>query len=78
MGIEMIQCAISFLTSMPSTLIHALDLFVTSARTFVLLGTRNWDEGVDLRQMMLSVNCQQLFSFGETTPRTLERLLKNV
>ena len=48
MGIEMVQRAISLLASIPSTLVHALDLFVTSARALVLLGTGDRDEGVDL------------------------------
>ena len=56
MGVEVVQCAISLLTAIPSTLIHTLDFFVSSTRALVLLGTGNGNEGVDLRQMMLSVN----------------------
>lgn len=54
MGVEVVQCAISLLAAIPTTLVHALDFFITSARALVLLGTRNRDKGVDLRQMMLS------------------------
>jgi len=47
-GIEMVQSAISLLTTVPSALVHALDFFVSSAGTLVLLGARNGDEGVNL------------------------------
>ena len=52
--IEMVQRAISLLTAVPSTLIHALDFFVASSRTLVLLGARDGYKRVNLRQMMLS------------------------
>jgi len=58
MGIEMIQCAISLLASVPSTLVHALDLFISSTRALVLLGTGNRNEGVDLRGKVLLANEQ--------------------
>jgi hypothetical protein len=48
MGIEMIQGTISLLAAVPSTLVHALDLLITTTRALVLLGTRDWDEGIDL------------------------------
>lgn len=51
--IEMVQGTISLLTAIPTALVHTLDFFVASTRTFVLLGTRNRNEGVDLRQLML-------------------------
>ena len=51
-GIEMVQCTISLLATIPPTFVHALDFFVTSTGTLVLLGAGNWDEGIDLRQMM--------------------------
>jgi hypothetical protein len=56
MGVEVVQCAISLLTAIPSTLVHALNFFVTSARALVLLGAGNGNKGVNLRQMMLLVN----------------------
>lgn len=48
--VEVVQSAIGLLTALPSTLVHALDLLVATARTLVLLGTRDRDEGVDLQQ----------------------------
>lgn len=48
MGIEMIQSAICLFTSIPSTFVHALDFFVSSSGSLVLLCTRNWNEGIDL------------------------------
>lgn len=53
MGVKMVQRAISLLAAIPTTLVHALNLFVTSARALVLLGTRDRNERVDLRQTML-------------------------
>lgn len=49
-GVEMIQCAISLLAAIPSTLIHALNLLITTSRTFVLLCAGNWDERINLPQ----------------------------
>jgi uncharacterized membrane protein YkgB len=48
MSVKMIQSAISFLTTVPSALVHALDFFISSAGTLVLLGARDGDEGVNL------------------------------
>jgi hypothetical protein len=49
MSIEMVQCAISLLAAIPTTLVHALDFLITSARALVLLGTGDGDERVNLR-----------------------------
>jgi hypothetical protein len=49
----MVQCAISLLAAVPTALVHALDFFVTSSRTLVLLGTRDRDERINLRKVML-------------------------
>jgi hypothetical protein len=48
MGVEMVQSAIGLLAAIPSALVHAFDLFVSSAGSLVLLGTRNGDERVNL------------------------------
>jgi uncharacterized membrane protein YkgB len=48
MSIEMVQCTISLLATIPSTLVHALDFFISSTGALVLLGTRNRNERVDL------------------------------
>jgi hypothetical protein len=39
--VQMVQSAVSLFTSVPATLVHSLDLLVTSARSLVLL--RTWD-----------------------------------
>jgi len=44
MGIEMVQSAVCFFTSIPSTFVHALDFFVSSTRTLMLLGAGNRNE----------------------------------
>ena len=46
--IKMIQGTVSLLTAIPSTFIHALNFFVTSSRTLVLLGAGNGYERVNL------------------------------
>ena len=53
MSVKMIQGAISLFTTIPATLIHALDFSILSTGTLVLLSTRDRDEGVNLRQRML-------------------------
>lgn len=52
MRIQMIQCSIRLLAPLPSTLVHALDLFVSATRALVLLRARNGDERVHLGQWM--------------------------
>ena len=52
MGIQMVQCSVSLLASIISTLVHALNLFVAAARALMLLGTGNGNEGVNLRKRM--------------------------
>lgn len=62
MSIEMVQGAICLLTSVPSTLVHTLDLLISTTGSLVLLGTRDWDERIDLRQMLLlDISDQQKF-----------------
>ena len=50
MRIQVIESPISFLATVPATLVHALDFFIAATRTLVLLGTGNWNERVYLRQ----------------------------
>ena len=47
-GIKMVQSSVSLLTAIPATLVHALDFFVSSTGSLVLLSTGNRDERVDL------------------------------
>lgn len=53
MGVEVVQRAICLLTTVPSTLVHALNLLISATWTLVLLGSWNWNEGVNLRKWML-------------------------
>ena len=50
MRIQVIECTISFLTTLVPTFIHAFDFFIAPAGTLVLLCTRNRNERVDLRK----------------------------
>jgi hypothetical protein len=43
----MIQGAICLLAAVPATLVHALDFFISPARSLVLLRAWNWDEGIN-------------------------------
>lgn len=47
-SIQVIQRAVSLFASIPSTFVHSLDLFVPSARAFVLLSAGDWHERVNL------------------------------
>jgi hypothetical protein len=48
-GIKVVQGAVCLLATVPTTLIHTLDFFITTSRTLVLLRARDGDKGVDLR-----------------------------
>lgn len=50
MRIQVVQCTVCLLASLPSTFVHTLNLFVATTRAFVLLGTWDRNEGVDLRK----------------------------
>jgi len=47
MCVQMVESAISLLTSVPTTLVHALNFFVSPTRPLMLLCTWNRDKGVD-------------------------------
>lgn len=47
-SIEMVQSTVGFFAAIPPTLIHALDFFVATARSLVLLGAGNRNERVNL------------------------------
>ncbi len=53
MGVQVVQGAVSLLTTVPSTLVHALNLLISATWTLVLLRTWNWDKRVDLRQTLV-------------------------
>jgi len=46
-SIQMIECAVCLLATVPAALVHAFDFFVSPARALVLLCTWDWHEGVD-------------------------------
>ena len=48
MRVQVIECAVCFLTTLPATLVHSLDLFISATGALVLLGTGNRNEGIDL------------------------------
>ena len=52
-SIQVVQGAVGLLATVPSALVHALNLLVSATWTLVLLGTWNWDEGVDLAQWVM-------------------------
>lgn len=57
-SIQMIKCAVGLLAAIPSALVHALNFFITSPGTLVLLCTGNRDERVDLGERVLyTVSC---------------------
>ena len=47
----MVQCTVGLFTAVPSTLVHALDLFISTSRSLVLLRAWNGYERVDLRRV---------------------------
>jgi hypothetical protein len=46
--IQMIECAVRLFAAVPATLVHALNLFVATTWSLVLLGTWDRNERVDL------------------------------
>lgn len=54
-SIQMIKRAIRLFATVPPTLVHAFNFFISSPRSLVLLGSRNRDKGVDLLRTILSM-----------------------
>ena len=48
MRVQVIESAVGLFAAIPAALVHALDFFISSSRSFVLLRTRNRNERVDL------------------------------
>jgi hypothetical protein len=48
MRVQVIERAICLLTTLPTTLVHSFDFFISTAGALVLLGTGNRNEGIDL------------------------------
>lgn len=48
MRVQVIERAICLLTTLPTTLVHSFNFFISTAGALVLLGTGNGNEGIDL------------------------------
>jgi hypothetical protein len=68
--IQVVERAVGLLAAVPAALVHALDLFVASARALVLLGTGDGDERVDLKGEDGSANSVH-FTISHTRARAL-------
>lgn len=53
-GIEVIECAVRLLATVPTTFVHPLDLFITPPRSLVLLCAGNGNERVNLYRFALT------------------------
>jgi hypothetical protein len=50
-GIQVVKGSIGLLATLPAALVHALDFFIASSGTLVLLRTRDWHERIDGREL---------------------------
>ena len=50
MRVQVVQCTVCLLASLPPTLVHSFNLFVAATRALVLLSTRNRNKRIDLRK----------------------------
>lgn len=69
MRIQMIQRAIRLLASLPATLVHPFDFFISTARPLVLLRARDGDKRVHLGQRVRALSA----SAAETTNQTKKK-----
>jgi hypothetical protein len=53
MSIKVVERTIRLFATIPATLVHALDLLVSPARSLVLLSSRNWYKRVNLIRALL-------------------------
>lgn len=59
-GVQVVESAVSLLATVPATLVHALDLLVPTARSFMLLSAGDGDKAVNLHRMaMLAYHAPQ-------------------
>jgi hypothetical protein len=68
MRVQVIERAICLLATLPATFVHSLDFFISTTGTLVLLGTGNWDEGINLLKLLSEVR-------HETAPAKQKRHL---
>lgn len=66
-GVEVVQCTICLLATVPSAFVHALNLLISATWTLVLLRTWNWDERVDLGKLVL--RCKKWLAIDLTNVR---------
>ena len=74
--VEMIKCAVRLFAPIPTTLVHALNLFIAATRALVLLSSGNGHERVHLLPELVSApleKCLVGFSPGRVAhPRSSE------
>ena len=51
-GVQVVQCPVGLFATVPAALVHALNFFVSPARSLMLLRTGNWNKRIDSRQRM--------------------------
>src|SRR5262249_37923915 len=54
-SVQMVEGAICLFAAIPAAFVHALNLFISSSRSLVLLRARDWNERVDGRQRMTTL-----------------------
>jgi hypothetical protein len=72
MRVQVIERAICLLTTLPTTLVHSFDFFISTAGALVLLGTGNGNEGIDLLEAvryMAKEMTQNKIKNGATLPK---------
>lgn len=62
--VQVVECAVCLLAAIPAALIHTLDFFISTTRTLMLLGARNWNKAVNLIVTQLA-NHTRLQQFRE-------------
>lgn len=68
-GIEMVQSAVGLFATVPATLVHALDLLISSSRTLVLLRPGDGHERVNLlkNQVCVSQCAPEFYNMSKST-----------
>lgn len=84
-GVEMVQSTVSLFATVPATFVHALNLFISSSRTLMLLRAGDGHERVNLlnikfalanaRRSFMIYSSQSPFSFSPFCPRVSRRIM---
>lgn len=51
--VQVVECAIGFLTSVPAALVHTFNLLISTTGALVLLGSRDRNKTIDLNMTVL-------------------------